>query len=275
MKRFKIQSLLTFLITVVTAFSTYGQDAGQQLFEAKCSICHTIGGGKLVGPDLDGVTSKYEIGWLRQFIMSSQTVIKSGDSAAVAVFKEYKETVMPDQVLTDAELNSVIGYLAGPGGAPIARLELPEGHAGNGEKLFMGLVRFEERGASCNSCHNVNYGRYMSGGALAKDLTASHANLGGAGISAILSKPPFPAMTKAYDNDTLTLQEIADLTAFLGEVSAEAPNAPVQVNDGNKLLYGGSVAVTFLLVSFSLFWIRRKRYPVNKRIYDRQMGSKP
>ena len=38
--------------------------AGEQAFKTKCAACHTIGGGKLVGPDLKEVTTRRDDAWL-------------------------------------------------------------------------------------------------------------------------------------------------------------------------------------------------------------------
>lgn len=42
--------------------------AGKALFQGKCAGCHTIGGGKLVGPDLKGVTTTRDHEWFERFI---------------------------------------------------------------------------------------------------------------------------------------------------------------------------------------------------------------
>jgi hypothetical protein len=36
---------------------------GEQIFVEKCTACHTIGKGRLVGPDLSGVTTRREESW--------------------------------------------------------------------------------------------------------------------------------------------------------------------------------------------------------------------
>lgn len=277
MKRFGIISPIAFLLIMITFIGVNAQDSGKKTFETKCTVCHTIGGGKLIGPDLAGVNGKYDADWLRQFIQSSQTMVKAGDEAATARFMEFNEMIMPDQPLSDEEVTLVLEYIAGEGGATsegdeVAMVEVKDGDAENGEKLFLGLVRFEEGGASCNSCHNVNFGGIMAGGNYAKDLSESHTNMGEAGVTGILSNPPFPAMREAYDNDPLGPQEIADLAAFLGKVSEGAATATV-TDQGAKLLYGGAIAVTLLMFSFSLFWIKRKRVSVNHKIHDRQLKS--
>ena len=42
---------------------------GQQLFVRYCQSCHTIGAGNLIGPDLQGVTTRRDRAWLERFIV--------------------------------------------------------------------------------------------------------------------------------------------------------------------------------------------------------------
>ncbi|MCP5115571.1 MAG: cytochrome c, partial [bacterium] len=51
-----------------TPAAAQSADEGHELFEAKCTSCHTIGGGPLVGPDLEGVTSRREPDWLARWL---------------------------------------------------------------------------------------------------------------------------------------------------------------------------------------------------------------
>lgn len=79
---------------------------------AVCSACHTIGKGKLIGPDLKGVTERHEEAWLYSFIRSSQTMIKNGDAAAIKVFEEYNKIPMPDNAFTDDQIAALLDYIA-------------------------------------------------------------------------------------------------------------------------------------------------------------------
>ncbi|HCC84588.1 MAG TPA: hypothetical protein DEP87_02810, partial [Candidatus Pacebacteria bacterium] len=57
----------------------FTQELGKEIFTQKCSACHSIGKGRLVGPDLAGVNDRRSEGWLLKFIKSPQAVINSGD----------------------------------------------------------------------------------------------------------------------------------------------------------------------------------------------------
>lgn len=63
------------------------EDDGGALFKAKCSACHTIGGGRLVGPDLQGVTATRDRNWLMGFITAPDQVIAKGDPVAALTEK--------------------------------------------------------------------------------------------------------------------------------------------------------------------------------------------
>lgn len=107
----KLLSVLLVVFFALTASVVSAQD-GKALFQSKgCTACHTIGGGKLVGPDLKGVTERREQDWLVKFIQSSQTMIKNGDEIAIKVFEENNKIPMPDNAVTDEEAGALIDYI--------------------------------------------------------------------------------------------------------------------------------------------------------------------
>lgn len=85
--------------------------AGEKTFKSVCSACHSIGKGKIVGPDLINVSTRRNEKWLISFIRSSQTMVKNGDAAAVKVFNDNNKIPMPDQNLTDIQIKEVLGYI--------------------------------------------------------------------------------------------------------------------------------------------------------------------
>lgn len=270
-----------FTVTAVYLFipflSVSAQADGEATFKQSCSACHTVGGGRLVGPDLIDIQSRRSDEWIKSFIKSSQTVIKSGDKYADSLFKAYNEMPMPDHPnLTDTEINGIIAYLSDKSSAPTTTAEVSTvaltGDSQRGGELFSGKIRFTNLGASCNSCHNVNMDGFISGGALAKDLTHAITRLTAAGVEGVISGLPFPQMKETYNAKPITPQEIADLTAFLVTVDEQAPDQ-VASSIGKYLITGGIVGIIVLLILYSLFWIRRKNRTVNQAIYRRQIKS--
>jgi len=112
MVMFKKLFLSTALCALISG-QIYAQgDPARELFITKCVTCHTIGMGVLIGPDLANVQKRRTDTWLLNYVRSSQKLITSGDKDAVALFKEFNEVVMPDPMITDAEIRSILTFIA-------------------------------------------------------------------------------------------------------------------------------------------------------------------
>lgn len=98
------------IIAICISFTTTSYaESGENLFQSKgCVACHTIGKGKLTGPDLLGVTKRREKEWLRQWLKSPDTMILT-DPIAKEMLKEFF-VPMPNQGLTDDEIELLIEY---------------------------------------------------------------------------------------------------------------------------------------------------------------------
>lgn len=253
------------------------QKNGEAIFKETCTACHTIGKGKLVGPDLANVQNRHSEKWIRSFIKSSQTVIKSGDEYADSLFKAFNQMPMPDHPnLTDDEIRGLIAYISEQSSAPAtatASVAALPGNSKRGRDLFDGRIRFANRGAACNSCHNVDIKGYISGGALGKDLTHAITRLSASGVAGIISGLPFPQMKETYSKRPVTPQEIADITAFLTIADKPTPATAAISGVGSYLLVWGAAGFVILLILFSLFWMGRKNRTVNLRLFRRQIKS--
>ena len=99
----------TLLMGIVSA---YGQ--GEGLFKAKCSTCHALGK-ESTGPNLNGVKAKWEAAGegelLYQWIKSSTTLIAGGKSKQANAIKDFATISMPDQQVTDAEIDQILTFV--------------------------------------------------------------------------------------------------------------------------------------------------------------------
>jgi len=258
------------------------QGEGETLFNQICVACHTIGKGKLVGPDLADVHKRRPEDWLINYIKSSQTVIKSGDPYAVNLFEEYNKQLMPDNNYTDSQVLSVIAYIAANSPvdetvaveAQASEPERPvtEENVGSGRLLFVGKKRFANGGPTCNTCHNLQFDGAITGGTLAKDLTDSYTRLSGVGVKAMMASSPFPAMRQAFEGKPLTDDELFDLTAFLQYVDSESGSQSGR-RYGARMFFSGLGGAILLFGLFGGVWYRAKRRSVNHDINERQVKS--
>jgi mono/diheme cytochrome c family protein len=279
--------VLLVLVSHRLAWAEADLDVGEQAFNTTCFACHTIGGGKRVGPDLAGIQDKRSSDWLTSFIRSSQSMVREGDVAAIAIVDEYNGMIMPDAVLSDDQINSVVAYIAAQSvtsseaGAVAVQASEPEPldnpaqsaeQVSRGRALFDGRIDFANGGPTCNACHHVTDDAVFGGGNLAAELTTVFSRMSAAGVKAIIAQAPFPAMQTAYADKPLTENEVADLTTYLQAANTELPKQTPR-DYGMRLLLGGVVGSTALFGVCGLVWRGRKRGSVNQDIYDRQLKS--
>ena len=279
--------LLLLAGTVTLAQAAPPQDAanGEAIFKAKCASCHTIGGGKLVGPDLKGVTTRQDIAWLSGWIKAPDKVMASGDPIATKLLAENNNIPMPNMALSDADVADLIAYFQSVDGAPapaptqavaaptqaaaptaqsanqpLAGMELVlamKGDPDYGEKLFTGEIPLANGGTACIACHSVEGVGIVGGGALGPDQTHVYTRYGGeAGLAGVLATLPFPTMQGIFANKLLTEDEQADLRAFFAR--ADGQGEPSAQTNLYTLLGAGSGITVVLLVGMLFFWPRQR-----------------
>jgi len=113
-------------IALIPAYATVAAqaDEGSAIFATKCAACHTIGKGKSVGPDLKGITTTEDPGWLARWIASPSALIKAGDPKATRLVKQYPMQ-MPDLGLSSGDVDAVLAYVAQQSGSARAHVKGP------------------------------------------------------------------------------------------------------------------------------------------------------
>jgi mono/diheme cytochrome c family protein len=108
-----------FLIPVLALFAfpltQLKADDGGDMFKQNCGACHTVGKGKLVGPDLKGVETRHSEAWILKWVKGSQAMVQAGDKEAVKLFTDNSSIPMPDQALNDDQIKTILGFIKNGG----------------------------------------------------------------------------------------------------------------------------------------------------------------
>jgi cytochrome c len=206
------------LLVILASVLLHAEHGPGALFNARCRACHTFGSGDLIGPDLKSVTDRHSREWLRKWITSSQTLVRAGDPAAVALFNRFRQFPMPDQSFAPGELDALLDYFAA--GGPIAEArrnrradQATVAEIDLGRALFTGERVPASGGAPCASCHVV--AAYRSGGTLGPDLTRAYSKFQDRRLALLLARGCFPRVPDTVGGRGLNDEEVFTLKAFL------------------------------------------------------------
>lgn len=114
----KTKLVIAAIAIVAFSFSNSFAQDGSQIFRTNCGACHTVGKGKLVGPDLKGVQDRHSEEWITSWVKGSQAMVKSGDKDAVKLFADNNQIVMPDQPVSNDDIKAILAYIKTEG-APV------------------------------------------------------------------------------------------------------------------------------------------------------------
>jgi mono/diheme cytochrome c family protein len=109
--KLKLALLLTALLLTAVIDAAPPAEEGKAIFTTRCAGCHNINK-ILTGPALAGVDKRRSLEWIINFVHSSQTVIKSGDKDAMALFKQFNNIPMPDHKdLSKTQIENIVEYI--------------------------------------------------------------------------------------------------------------------------------------------------------------------
>lgn len=254
------------LLFALSAVVGRAQEAAD-FFRQNCFSCHTIGGGRLTGPDLKNVAERQERDWLVRFMNNPRGVIDSGDPYAQELLRQARGVVMPSIVgMTPDRASSLLDLIGAESlleesqfkGLQISDRPFTEQDIALGRQVFVGEKRLVNSGPACLSCHTVKGLGGLSGGRLGPDLTRVFERLGGRrNIGAWLMAPPTPTMQPLFRTHPLDSTEILPLVAFFENASKQGgEDQSVSILNFFFLGLGGTVIV---LAAFDALWKKRFR----------------
>ncbi len=183
-------------------------DPAAKKFVRECSSCHTIGGGKLKGPDLiisinwsaDDLTKavkkmEKEVGTMSDAVIAGIVLLMKDDSLKMRLAAEEQRLILSRRAL----------------------LAPPDVSAGY--DLFWGRRRFHNGGMNCSACHVVN----GLGGTLGPDLSSTAGKLGEVALISAIEKASYKVMEPHYRTHPVTAQEALHVAAYL----AQAPRTAI------------------------------------------------
>jgi len=243
------------------------QDA-RDFFRVNCKSCHTIGGGRLAGPDLKGVSQRAPSReWLINFVLDPKRTIDSGDPYAVQLFEEARRVAMPlapgmNRSLAERLLELIDEESAKDDsefkGIQISSQPFTAQDVAAGRALFVGRQMLAAGGAACVACHALPGLPALGGGRLGPDLTKVYDRLQGREkLANWLSAPATETMQPIFKNHPLKAEEIHALVACFEDAAGQPDTDPATARV--MLLFVGLAAAAGLMFGFDALWNWRLR----------------
>lgn len=258
---FRITAPAVVIVVLLFPQSLRGQDAAPD-YRQNCMSCHTIGGGRLTGPDLRNIDQRKDRDWLTRFIMDPRAVIDSGDPYALELMKDARNAVMPTLPgMTRARADALLNLIAEESqleksqfiGVQISDRPFTAADVETGRLLFLGRQPLNKDGPACISCHSAHGIGALGGGTLAPDLTTVFERYEGRKVlSTWLSAPATPTMQSVYRNAALDAEEILPIVAYFQHTLQRNPDDTVTSRLNFVLLgLGGTIVILGL---FDVIW---------------------
>ena len=260
--RYLLSLCLLELIAIASPRGALAQDTAA-FYKRKCGACHTIGGGRLLGPDLKDVENRKDRKWLKQFLLDPKATLDQGDPYGKQILSEANGMMMPKvSGVDDAMAEALLDFIAGGGAASPAGAEKPFTPADStfGEKLVTGKRTLASGGPPCIGCHAFSALPEVGGGRLGPDLSSAFTRLGGRkGFTTWLSSPPTPTMQAVYSAHPLKPDEVTAIAAWL-------KSQPAKTASKRGILWLALIGPAGCLIGLFLmnaFW--RKRFTSVRR----------
>ena len=274
------RTAVTLFLAVVVSCTMVAQDPVAD-YRSNCMSCHTIGGGRLTGPDLKNVTGRAERLWLLKFIADPRVMIESGDRYALQLKDEARGVVMPTfPGMTPQRAQALLDLIDAESkleksqfqGVKLSDRPFTAADVTVGRDIFIGRVQLKNGGASCISCHSVQGLGGFGGGGLAPDLTTVMERYGGRKtLSTWLTAPATPTMQSLFKSHPIEAEEVLPLVAFFQSTLQRNPEDPSAARL-NFVLVGLGGAL-LLLALFDIIWSKRLRSVRRALVREKRMEA--
>lgn len=203
--------------------STGRAQVAEGFFRQNCVSCHTIGGGRLTGPDLKDLSTRQDRAWLVDFMLNPKSVIDSGDPYALELMGQSRDVVMPTIAgLAPDLVTALLDLIDMESDLPESQFQglqfsdrpFTAADIEKGRQIFLGTGRLVNEGPACISCHTMRGLGGLGGGRLGPDLTRVYERLQGRkNLAAWLFAPATTTMQPLFQNHPLRPEEILPLVA--------------------------------------------------------------
>lgn len=95
-------------VTLAPKIDSEMAERGKATFRRTCTACHEVDR-RLVGPPMTGITKKRTPEWIMNLIINPQEMALK-DPLAKALLEEYKQAIMPNQGITEAQAREILEY---------------------------------------------------------------------------------------------------------------------------------------------------------------------
>ena len=258
---------LLWALVMLNVGSAMAQQDPSTFFQQNCTSCHTVGGGRLVGPDLKDVATRKDRQWLVQFLQNPKATIDSGDPYAVKLQQEARGVVMPNiSGMNPQQAQALLDMIAAESKLPrskfaglqISDRPLTPQDVAKGKLIFIGQQPLSGGGPACISCHSIRGLTLLGGGRLGPDLTRVYERLQGRkGLAPWLSAPASSTMTPVFKEHAMQPEEILSLVALFEDSARKGGEADTTAVLNFFLLGLGGMVLG--LVSLDLVWKKRFR----------------
>lgn len=242
-------------------------------FRKNCMNCHTIGGGRLAGPDLKDVTVRAQAAgkdrvWLVEFMMDPKAKIDGGDPYAVKLLETYRAPMPTLAGMTKQRAEYLLELIEAESkleesqfkGLQISNKPFLQKDRDLGKAIFLGQTRLEKGGTACIACHSMHDISTLGGGHLGPDLTNVYErgklNLKDRkALSGWLVAPSSETMQPIFKDHALTADEIHAVAAYLDAAAGERPAEPAASRVAFLLM--GLILAAAIVFGFDAIWKRR------------------